>query len=160
MHETCQEGVSMLIEHVVPHGRSIRRMLILSLAVIGVVVGILGMHTLMVGAGSTANAHAMQDQAAEHRSHDSEVTASATASAPGGAAYADCAGGSCGSGHDMSTMLCLLALIVTSLLLLAPALVRSGTAFFQAIASRGREFARVLAPERPPSLHALSISRT
>ena len=84
-----------------------------------------------------------------------------TATAPLGTAGASCPG--CGSGpgtdHAMTAMACLIALLSAVMVLLAPA-VLARLSVAGALADLVREAARRLPPPRPPSLLALSISRT
>lgn len=64
-----------------------------------------------------------------------------------------------GSDHAMTAMACLIALLSAAIVLLAPAvLARLSTG--GALAQPVRDAARLLPPPRPPSLLALSISRT
>ena len=143
---------------------AIRRSLALLIAVSAIVAGILGMHVLMAGSGIASNAHAAQSMSVGGDSHITELTANghdgaATFAGSVSSGAADCLAGSCDPVHDVMAMICLLALLVTALLL-APAIGRSRTTLFQDIVARAREFVSRVAPRSPPSLYALSISRT
>ncbi|NYD75865.1 DUF6153 family protein [Leifsonia soli] len=160
-------GSTVIGRHATPS--SVWRPLFLLLAVVGVIVGILGMHTLVSGPADSMSPHAALHSAlgSDHPGEESTKGTDAgrgmamgSSTDPGMDAHAHCAAGGCGPGHDMSAMLCFLALLATVLLLLAPILMRSRWAFFAAIAARAREVPRIIAPASPPSLHVLSISRT
>ena len=113
-------------------------------------VGLLAMHSLNL----------------EHTSSESTV-ASATASAHhAGMATGDnlvgtaddCAG-PCAPEHSMTAMVCILALLVSLLLIGAIRVVAGWKPFWRWVASITERVAALPLPA-PPSLHALSISRT
>ena len=133
-------------------GRSMARTLLLLVAVTGaIIVGLLAMHSL--------NTHTATDT-----SHQTTATASATTGAGdhhAGTTATDEPCADCGNGHStMLAMACVLALLVTVLLL-----VRPGAAMrWLSILPRPRSSvasALFTGPAlRPPSLTVLCISRT
>ncbi|HIE60936.1 MAG TPA: hypothetical protein EYQ02_04495 [Microbacterium sp.] len=133
-------------------GRSMARTLLLLVAVTGaIIVGLLAMHSL--------NTHTATDT-----SHQTTATASATTGAGdhhAGTTATDEPCADCGNGHStMLAMACVLALLVTVLLL-----VRPGAAMrWLSILPRPRPSvasALFTGPAlRPPSLTVLCISRT
>ena len=135
-------------------GRSMARTLLLSLALIGAVIfGLLAMHSM--------NAHAL----GAHADDSTAVLAVADPSAhtgghlpPAGAAEPECA--ECGAGDaSMMAVGCILALLVTLLLLARPMRPMSGRPWLLSASARG--VSRVVRIEsRPPSLAVLCISRT
>ncbi len=135
-------------------GRSMARTLLLSLALIGAVIfGLLAMHSM--------NTHALSAHAAD----STAVLAVADPSVHTGghqalveAAEPDCA--ECGAGDaSMMAIGCILALLVTVLLLARPMRPMSGRAWVLSVSARA--VSRVVRIEpRPPSLEVLCISRT
>lgn len=122
-------------------------------AVLGVLIGLLGMHALSTG--STHHAPAVVAEDTHHA--DSAMTADALA--PGNAAAEPCSEDGCGGGMDaMAFMACALALLAVGIVLaIRPAWI---TIAPRALASPGAAPTLVEAPPAPPDLHVLSISRT
>jgi hypothetical protein len=132
-------------------GRSMARTLLLLIAVTGaVIVGLLAMHSL--------NTHTASDTG-----HQSTVTAAASAGADGHhaaptATDEQCA--DCGSSHsDMLAMACVLALLVTLLLLARTRAALHWQSTSPDLRPVGTSSADQ-SPSRPPSLSTLCISRT
>ncbi len=132
-----------------PAAGLLRNFLVLALAVAGVVIGILAMHTLNLMADSSSPLTTATVAAAHH----TETTTPNTA-----APHCD---NNCGPvDHEMSSMtLCVLALLAGVLF------VAAGVASWRQEQRWGPVLARLLDPLRaavpaPPSLHVLSISRT
>ena len=126
-----------------------KRLAIILLAVPAILVGLLAMHVLTTGASHAPNAH-------ESASHVSiAVGESATARSH---ETTNC-DGVCGPEHDMLGMACILALLITALVLTVHlTLLRWGSA--RAVADTIMARIAALAPPQPPSLLVLSISRT
>ncbi|MGV3714040.1 DUF6153 family protein [Pseudolysinimonas sp.] len=140
-----------------------RRLAFALIAVPAIVVGLLAMHVLAAsGMGSAGASYPVS----EHTSdvvpmHEAPLVQGAQEAAanPGVPAPAEDCGGMCGPSRDMIGMICVLALLVTMVLLTVhltlirwERLRRAGTALVAQATS--------LSPPTPPSLHVLSISRT
>lgn len=120
------------------------------LAVPTILVGLLAMHTLTVShvtRASDIHVAAMVDG----ESHNESV--SAPTKQPIGC------GGLCAGDHDMLSTACILALLV-SVLIVTIQLLFVRWRMLRVVALRFLESLATLAPPVPPSLHALSISRT
>ena len=131
--------------------RRLRRTVLLTiLAVSGIVVGLLTMHTVDLGSPHASVGTAVTSMAGG----DMSLT-TATSARSGDA---EC-GFSCGVPlHEVLTMACLLALLVTLVALARPVLAYSDPrAWFL---PRRLPPPSGTAPPTPPSLHLLSISRT
>lgn len=138
-----------------------RRLAIALFAVPAILIGLLAMHVLTTGGMSESGApHAMGAQTTDtavalHGANEVMAPAlSPDMPTPAG----DC-GSLCGPTHEMLGMLCVLALMVTIVLLtLHLVLIRweELRRIVPALVAR----AAALAPPAPPSLHVLSISRT
>ncbi|GAB2528381.1 DUF6153 family protein [Paramicrobacterium agarici] len=131
------------------------RNLLVSLgAVLLIIAGLLAMHSLNLGSehsdGSTSPVPAASTVLA---------TDPVPAGAPDGEFMAGCIG-ACNEGHAVAVMGCVLALLVTSLLLVTPALLARLVSLSPATARSFRFYAELDVAAAPPSLHALSISRT
>lgn len=126
-----------------------------------ILIGVIAMHVL--------SNDGMAESAAAHATGSGPMIASgpvhgadegiASAQGPGLPAPAEGCEGLCGPGHAMLGMICVLALLVTSVLLtLRLMLVRCADVrrMVRSLAAN----AAALAPPTPPSLHVLSISRT
>ncbi|GAA4195561.1 hypothetical protein GCM10022219_20830 [Microbacterium oryzae] len=126
--------------------------LLTSAAVLGVLIGLLGMHVL-----STGTAHHAPAVIAESTHHsDSATTVGATG--PDGTTAEPCSGDGCGGGMDaMAFMACVLALLAVGIVLA----IRPARAAFVPHSLAPPLSAPVLveAPSAPPDLHVLSISR-
>ena len=147
-----------------------RRLAFALLAVPAILAGLLAMHVLNTGEMSSA------PEAAAHSPHQSQMVSLASHSivsesygdpagaasvpmSPGDAAPQHDCGGPCTPGHEMLGMMCVLALLVTIILFTRQLGLAHGQ--YQLLAAPGLTSSLAnLAPPRPPSLHALSISRT
>lgn len=144
---------------------ALQRLVVLLLAVTGIVVGLLAMHTLtaVVGDHSTHHVNALAH-------HDGVMSAPAAAADTAVMAPAPSSGfvhsgedcnGTCGSGHNMSDMVCLLALLVLTLILTLRVIVaRRGNDLRRLVAALAAAHPATRAPPSAPSLLVLSISRT
>lgn len=137
-----------------------RRLAIALFAVPAILIGLLAMHVLTNdGMTDSSASHATSSHATDSALAHSEEPAVAAAMNPGAWVPDEDCGGLCGPGHDMLSMICVLALLVTIVLLT-----------LHLVLSRWEELRRVLlaliakavalAPPTPPSLYVLSISRT
>jgi len=143
---------------------ALQRLVVLLLAVTGIVVGLLAMHTLTAVVGDHSAHHV--DALAHHDGVMSAPAAADTAAmvpaSSSGLAHAgeDC-NGTCGSGHNMADMVCLLALLVLTLILTLRVIVtRRGNDLHRLVAALPAAHPAAPAPPSPPSLLVLSISRT
>ncbi|RFA18097.1 DUF6153 family protein [Subtercola boreus] len=138
------------------------------LAVVGaVVVGLLAMHTLQTGMGNH-NAPMNTTSAMGGPAHPGGETVrgldhgpdTGTAAAHEHATASECSG-MCDPGHTMAGMVCVLALLLTGLLLAAirPASTSTTTPVTPALLQRA-DVAAARPRPAPPDLHVLSISRT
>jgi hypothetical protein len=146
------------------HPSQVRKMLLLVAFVLALVAGLLAMHTISttMGSHSQPEAAAMAMSAGTHIETGADVGARSHADGhyrdPAAAGKCD---GECGPGHDMAAMVCVLALLFTSLLLV---LVQAGSG--RTLVSGRLTIVRnlrvaALRPFRdPPDLVKLSISRT
>lgn len=131
--------------------RRLRRTLLLTvLAVSGIVVGLLTMHTVDLGTPHASVGPSVTSMAGGDMSLTTE--------APDRSGDTEC-GLSCGAPtHEVLTMACLLVLLVTLVALARPVLAHSDPrAWFL---PRRPPPPSGTAPPTPPSLHLLSISRT
>ncbi|WP_152030945.1 DUF6153 family protein [Agromyces aureus] len=139
------------------------RLLLIALAVPSVLIGLLAMHVLSGAASqpSAATHHTIAVVAASDESHHEGATnaASHDPSASASATTSAACGPACEQEHGMLTMACLLALLVAALTLLAAAQVHRGAWMLRPIRFLG-VFLSAPAQPSPPSLIALSISRT
>lgn len=138
-----------------------RRLAIALFAVPAILIGLLAMHVLTSdGMTESAAVHPMSsghttDTALVHGADEAMVSSMS----PGLPAPAEGCGGLCGPGHDMLGMICVLALLVT-VVLLSLHLILIRWEEVRHIVSTLAAKAAALAPPAPPSLHVLSISRT
>ena len=134
-----------------------RRLLIALLAVPAILVGLLAMHVLTTtGMGDTSASAATP---AHHMGEASLVANESAAGNPAMPSPAEDCGGLCGPGHDMLGMICVLALLVTVVLLALHLILIRWEELWRVITTLTAK-AAALAPPAPPSLHVLSISRT
>ena len=131
------------------------RLLLIVLAVPALLVGLLAMHVLSGAASQAGTTTHHPVVLADDASHHEGTTATAGHDPAESAAC----GPACGQDHEMLAMACLLALLVAALTLLAAARVHRGTWMLRPIRFRGL-FVSAPTEPRPPSLTALSISRT
>ncbi|ERK73231.1 MULTISPECIES: DUF6153 family protein [Leifsonia] len=125
-------------------------------AVIGVLVGLLAMHVV----DTAAAGHQQMNMAPAAAAH-APLQQTAPTDAGAGTDPAGCATGSCDPIHDMTAMVCTLALLAATILLIAPALGRALLSLGSRAAptSLARTIARTIGPPPPPSLLALSVDR-
>lgn len=132
-----------------PHALVWRRLLLTLAAVVAIIVGLLAMHSFSTDAGNHDATTAVVAEAHQHEH--------------GGAPFVanhDC-DGACEPGHSMPVTACLLALLVFTLLLAAREAVARGRLPLPGAANPEWPVqAGALRWPRPPSLEALSISRT
>ncbi len=139
-----------------------RRLAIALFAVPAILVGLLAMHVLITGGMSDAGA---SPASPNHHASEAAIVASGDAGmamgdpSPDAPAPAEGCGGLCGPGHDMLGMICVLALLVTVVLLSLHLILIRWEAVQRVVAALVAK-AAALAPPAPPSLHVLSISRT
>lgn len=132
-----------------------RRLLIAVFAVPAILTGLLAMHVLTsTGMGDSSASAAMTPHMTA--TLISEEPSAMNPTAP--SAAEDC-GGFCGPSHDMLGMICVLALLVT-VVLLSLHLILIRWEELRRIVTTLAAKATALAPPAPPSLHVLSISRT
>lgn len=129
-----------------------RRLLIAVFAVPAILIGLLAMHVLTTaGTGDSSASAAM---ATHHMSDTTLMSEAPGAPSPAG----DC-GGFCGPSHDMLGMICVLALLVTVVLLSLHLILIRWEELRRVVTDLAAK-AAALAPPAPPSLHVLSVSRT
>jgi hypothetical protein len=141
-----------------------RRLAIALFAVPAILVGLLAMHVLVTaGMSESSAAHAISghtsDTALVHGADEGAASATAPAPAPSMPVPAEDCGGLCGPSHDMLNMICVLALLVTMVLLTLHLILIRWEKLRRIVAALVAK-AAALAPPAPPSLHVLSISRT
>ncbi|MBO1741576.1 DUF6153 family protein [Leifsonia sp. TF02-11] len=142
--------------------RTWRCVLVLLIAVAGVVTGILAMHVVSTPMSQMHQAGSEPVVTLAAASHtDQSHTATVVPSPPDNAMSTGCAAGECDPMHDMTAMVCTLALLAVTILLIAPALGRAllGVASRAVPANLARRFARSIGALSPPSLVALSVDR-
>ncbi len=130
-----------------------KRLAVVLLAVPAILIGLLAMHVLTTGVAHASDVHGSTTHAsiAVTGSEADNLTAAPHAET-------DCDAG-CVPQHDMLGMACILALLMTALVLAVRlTLLRWGTV--GALASTVMARLANLAPPQPPSLLVLSISRT
>ncbi|WP_431247488.1 hypothetical protein [Leifsonia xyli] len=146
------------------HTRTWRRALVTLTAVVGVLAGLLAMHVLDAPTGAQhgmAMAHVASGHAVPAHAASTHDASAATATTQGASADASCAAGGCDPTHAMTPMVCTLALLAATILLLAPAVARAllGIGSRAAPALLTRALARAAESPPPPSLLALSVDR-
>ncbi|MBX3309374.1 MAG: hypothetical protein KF739_02940 [Cryobacterium sp.] len=138
-----------------------RRLAIALLGVPAILIGLLAMHVLTNDGMSESGApHAistlMTDAAPAAHGHDAGMAPMTSPDTP--APTGDCEG-PCGPSHDILGMICILALLVTIVLLTLHLILIRWEQLRRVVAALAAK-AATLAPAAPPSLHVLSISRT
>lgn len=142
-----------------------RRLVIALFAVPTILLGLLAMHVLANGGMSQASASltsiTQTSDGASAQSPESSMAFSVGSDRP---SPADDCGGGCGPSHDMPShemlgMICVLALLISVLLLMPPLILSRWDQLQRALLAQITKAAAV-APPTPPSLHVLSISRT
>lgn len=132
-----------------------RAVLFTSTLVLGVLIGLLGMHVL-----STVPAHHAAVTAGAHITHHDNGThdAAPVTTQPVAAAPCSDGGGCAGDMDEMRFMACVLALLAAAIILT----IRPGPGFLlpRIATAPAATYPTVLAPVRPPDLTVLSISRT
>lgn len=136
-----------------------RTCLLTAAAVIGVLIGLVGMHVL--SSGSTHHAPVVISESTHHGDEPAmvDVTSADAATAGDHPATEPCAEDGCGGGMDaMAFMACVLALLAVSVILA----IRPGRLVTIARAQAPPRAAATFteAPPVPPDLNVLSISRT
>ncbi|TQL47428.1 hypothetical protein FB562_0488 [Homoserinimonas aerilata] len=135
--------------------RSLWRTLVFSLAAIGaILVGLVAMHSLNIEGGHSG--HAASSPVAASADHHADAGAADAAAVDPLASPAGC---DSDCEHSMTVMACILALMVT-LIVLGASRATSISAGILRLLSPVLELKATLAPAVPPSLHVLSISRT
>lgn len=152
----------MLADCISTHTRTWRCLLVLLVAVAGIVTGILAMHVVNTPA-TQPHELTMSHAAGTTHVHSYEAATFSTAIAPGNpdtVTSSGCAADGCDPMHDMTAMVCTLALLAATILLIAPALTRAllGVGMRAAPATLARTAARTIGSS-PPSLLALSVDR-
>ena len=141
----------MLADRVSTSARTWRCVLVLVVGVAGIVAGLLAMHVVSTPAGEPHRLAAMDIST----THAMDGTTSTAETSSG------CATDGCDPLHDMTAMVCTLALMAATILLIAPALTR----MFGAMGPGATHTAlldvaaRTLGRPPPPSLLALSVDR-
>ncbi|MGN7797722.1 hypothetical protein [Leifsonia sp. 22587] len=154
----------MLADCISTHTRTWRCLLVLLIAVAGIVTGILAMHVVNTPASQPHEftmSHAAVSAATPGQSHGAGAHSAAIALAnPDPGTTSGCATGSCDPMHDMTAMVCTLALLAATILLIAPALTRAllGVSMRAAPTTLIPTLARTIGSS-PPSLLALSVDR-
>lgn len=134
-----------------PQGAVLRTMLLSLLGVVGIIAGLMAMHTLSVDAPAHTPVAAVAPM--EHHADDPARTAGMPATSN------ECGPAGCEPMHAMGLMTCVLALLLVSLAFgAAPHISR----WFVNLRTLSRVLltAFIAAAPTPPSLVALSISRT
>ncbi len=121
-------------------------------AVVTIVVGLLAMHSLNLEHSGSASAVSSTTAASHHN-------ATMVAGEEAGSATDACGGAPCAPEHSMTVMACILALLVSLLLVGAIRVVTAWTPVRKRTAAVVAQWASLPLPS-PPSLHALCISRT
>ncbi|MDN4598816.1 hypothetical protein [Leifsonia virtsii] len=145
----------MLADCIRMRTRTWRCVIVLFLAVAGVVTGLLAMHVVNTPA-ATSHSYATMDAG-----HAAPTHADIAAPLPvRPAATTGCAGDGCDPMQDMTAMVCVLALLATTLLLIAPAIGRAllGLGSLGPSAPLSTAASRAVGPP-PPSRIALSVDR-
>ncbi|RNE59336.1 hypothetical protein EEJ31_09835 [Cryobacterium tepidiphilum] len=134
---------------------AVRTVLLLLSLVAALIIGLLAMHTFTSSIGGHGHSVAVSAPAHAGVTHDAKLAGAGDA----GPVIAQCFG-TCGSDADMA-MACVLALLVTTLLLSAATGVRAWLSSRRVWPAAARTIAFAAQPmPTPPDLHALSISRT
>lgn len=159
----------MLADGISTHARTWRSLFVLLIAVAGIVTGILAMHVVRMpvsqphefAASHTALAGGAEQSPSQSPSHGADAHREALPAAmPATGTTSACAAGGCDPMHDMTAMVCTLALLAATILLMAPALARAllGAGTRAAPSTLIRTVARTIGSS-PPSLLALSVDR-
>jgi len=140
-------------------GQSLSRVaLVTATLVAALIIGLLAMHsTSMESSHDNATAVLVETGHAgtmQHASGDAGMTAKQTPTRSDGCS------GSCQPEHPAMAMACILALLTATILLIVRTGLGLGELRLTVLWSRLRRRVVGVAPERPPSLIALSISRT
>ncbi|MCI0158081.1 hypothetical protein KNO15_15375 [Leifsonia shinshuensis] len=141
--------------------RTWRCVFVLLIAIAGIVTGILAMHVVSTPLSRPHEYAASDASPSLSTAHTDHVHVTAVAApAPHDGMSSGCTAGGCDPMHDMTAMVCTLALLAATILLMAPALGRAllGLGSRAAPTNRVRMVARAVVP-RPPSLLALSVDR-
>ena len=150
----------MLADGMSMRNRTWRFVIVLVVAVAGIVTGLLAMHVVSTRT-SQPHGYAAAASAAHAPAVSSHAGEAHAAGMPGVAADAGCAAGACDPTHDMTVMVCTLALFAATILLFVPAWGGRATLGLasRAAASLVGMIARSVGSRPPPSLLALSVDR-
>jgi hypothetical protein len=154
----------MLADCISTHTRTWRCLIVLLVAVAGILTGMLAMHvvsTPMSQPHELTMSHAALAAAAPGQSNGAGAHSAAIAPASAGmGTTSGCAADGCDPMHDMTAMVCTLALLAATILLIAPGLTRVllGMGMRAAAATLIRSVAGTIGSS-PPSLLALSVDR-
>lgn len=133
-----------------------RRLLLALFAVPAILIGLLAMHVFTT---ASADSSAPLAAASHHMGATPLLSAESAAIVPSSPATADDCDGLCSPSHDMLGMICVLALLVTLVLLTVHLVAIRWEQPLRAIKDLAAR-ASALVPPVPPSLIVLSISRT
>ncbi len=143
---------------VLVHSRSQAGRLILSLlAAIGVIVGLLAMHT--ISSQGAPHGHGTEASTGQHVEESSIGAVAVWAAIDADPCSDNCASPSHGPDHSMLVVTCVLALLVVLIVLAPPSMLAKLASALALWRQHAMVLGRVAWP-RPPSLLLLSISRT
>lgn len=144
------------------------RVAITALGAAALLVGLLAMHVVVSG-GHSGHAHSADSSAsstapaADHTAHELHAMATVPALAALPAPMLDAAGdpcdGTCPPAHTLIAMTCIIALLISVLILVVAVILRRWVRLRHGIRSLASRVAGLAFPD-PPSLLVLSISRT
>ena len=151
----------MLADCISTHTRTWRCLLVLLVAVAGIVTGILAMHVVGTPVGQPHEltmSHATA--AAPVQSYEAPTLAAIGPANSDTGTTSGCASDGCDPMHEMTAMVCTLALLAATILLIAPGMTRAllGVGMRPASTALIRTAARTIGSS-PPSLLALSVDR-
>jgi Family of unknown function (DUF6153) len=138
------------------------RVAITALGAAALLVGLLATHVVISG-GHSGHAHSADSSAsstvptADHTAHELHAMAALPAAMLGAAA--DPCDGTCPPAHTVIAMTCIIALLISVLVLVVAVIVRRWVRLSHGIRSLASRVAGLAFPD-PPSLLVLSISRT
>lgn len=134
-----------------------QRLVIALFAVPAILIGLLAMHVLTADGMSDTSASVVMPT--HHMGTAPTDMEQAIPVSPAMPALPEGCGGPCGPDHDMLGMICVLALLVTVVLLTLHLVMIRWEELRRVITTLAAK-AATLAPPTPPSLHVLSISQT
>ena len=150
----------MLADCISTHTRTWRCLLVLLVAVAGIVTGILAMHVVNTPANQPHELTMSHATAvAPVQSHEAPTLSEAMTANPDTSTTGGCAADDCDPMHDMTAMVCTLALLAATILLITPTLTRALLGVgMRAPTALIRTIARTIGSS-PPSLLVLSVDR-